>query len=143
MNGSTHTGEMPLWECVQLLRGATIGHVVVIADGFPVAFPISYRLLDDGNGSTSIVMRTKPGNTIARSAGNAGFELDGIDERGGHWSVIVRGRLSLVVDATGLPDPQPGLLEGRFEWMLLAASSITGRRFPPRAGGTGAVWERG
>ena len=62
--------EMPTWECVQLLEGRAIGRICFVDTGFPLAFPVSFRLVHDGE-DIVIVFRTGMGSSLARAGGAA------------------------------------------------------------------------
>ena len=132
--------ELSLAECLRYLAGTRIGRIAVIADGYPVVFPVNYKLVERSTGGPIVVLRTRPGSTISRSGEATGFQVDGIDtsaEAG--WTVLVRGELHHVaIDelAEFLPwaDPRPWAA-GRDEWIVIAPVTITGRRIV--AGDTG------
>jgi uncharacterized protein len=123
--------ELPHEECLQLLREHTVGRIAVVVDGFPVVFPVNYRLVET-SGLTWIVLRTRTGNVIEVAPMKAAFEIDGIDpiHRQG-WSVLARGTLHHVdPDAANFRqrfDPQPWLA-GRDTWLVLQPFAITGRQ---------------
>jgi hypothetical protein len=126
--------EMPAWECLQLLGDIGIGRVCVNDAGYPLAFPMNYRVTGEYP-ATQIVLRTSPDTTIGRYRGRASVEIDDIDLGNGRaWSVIVRGDLQPI---HGLPpyadvasiDPRPIITTGRSRWMSLTVAAISGRRF--------------
>lgn len=83
-------------ECRRLLEMTTIGRIVLSLDALPCAFPVYYRLHDNG-----IVFRTGPGTKLTRALDDriVGFEIDSVDlARGSGWSVLVIGSASLVHD---------------------------------------------
>ena len=118
--------------CIDLLRMHSIGRISVIVDGFPIVLPVNYRLVEELNGPW-ILIRTRSGNVIDQAGVNAGFEIDMIDPS--HcvgWSVLVRGQLSHVDDATVERireqfDPLPWLT-GRDSWLIIKPLEVTGRR---------------
>jgi nitroimidazol reductase NimA-like FMN-containing flavoprotein (pyridoxamine 5'-phosphate oxidase superfamily) len=118
--------------CIDLLRMHSIGRISVIADGFPIVLPVNYRLVEGRNGPR-ILIRTRPGNVIDQAPVNAGFEIDSIDpSHSVGWSVLVRGELSHVDDATAERireqfDPLPWLT-GRDSWLVIKPVEVTGRR---------------
>ncbi|MEO5840392.1 MAG: pyridoxamine 5'-phosphate oxidase family protein [Acidimicrobiales bacterium] len=118
--------------CMDLLRMHSIGRISVIADGFPVVLPVNYRFVESLTGPL-ILIRTRPGNVIDQAGLNSAFEIDSIDPS--HctgWSVLVRGLLSHVDDATVERikeqfDPSPWIT-GRDSWLIIKPVQVTGRR---------------
>ena len=121
--------EAPQWESVAWLESETVGRLCVIDFGYPLAFPINYRLLHNG-GEYQVLFRSVPHSVIGRYEGPASLEVDRIDgSRLNAWSVIVRGELRGAIGRADLPDTSPLLTEGRTRWKMLNVSSISGRRF--------------
>ncbi|MGD9998227.1 MAG: pyridoxamine 5'-phosphate oxidase family protein [Ilumatobacteraceae bacterium] len=123
--------ELPEWESWQLVEREPIGRLCVIDHGYPLAFPVNYRVVHDG-GRHRIVFRTNPRSALARYEGPSSIEVDHIDPDGSAgasaWSVIVRGSLRRVAGPHEFPDTFP-LVEGKFQWIVLEVSAISGRRF--------------
>lgn len=135
--------EVPERESIELLQHETVGRLCVIDYGYPLAFPVNYRLMETG-GSLRIVVRTTPRAAIARYEGPASFEVDHIDpDRLNAWSVIVRGELKRSVGLEEFPNTYPLLTEGRFQWIVLDVTAISGRRFTSAHDDAGfyADWE--
>jgi nitroimidazol reductase NimA-like FMN-containing flavoprotein (pyridoxamine 5'-phosphate oxidase superfamily) len=141
--GATRS-ELPLWEAFELLDSKTFGRLGVIDGGYPMVFPMNYRIVhgdtvhddtvhDDtvhGSGRTTIVFRAAPHTAVARYEGLATLEVDEIDPDGRNaWSVIVRGTLRRVLGACDLPDTFPLLTQGRHQWLTLDVTAVSGRRF--------------
>lgn len=129
--------DMPMWESLHEIAAANFGRLCIIADGYPLAFPMSFRVVGE-HPHLQIVVRTSPDNAIGRYHGPASLEVDDIDgDAGRAWSVIVRGDLRPMyglpaeLDPTAI-DPRPLVKTGRSRWMTLAVSSISGRRFVSR-----------
>ena len=121
--------EAPQWESVGWLESDTVGRLCVIEFGYPLAFPINYRLQRDGDNFRP-VFRAARHSVVGRYEGPASLEVDHIDEsRLNAWSVIVRGELHTRVGEDDLPDTSPLLTEGRQQWKVLDVHSISGRRF--------------
>jgi hypothetical protein len=130
-------------ECLDLLRSEPVGRICVLEHGFPIAFPVNYKLVDD-DGEIRIVVRTAPDTTIGRYRGNVSLEVDRIAlDAGRAWSVIVRGQLRRLLGAPGSVDPEPLLKTGRSCWMTLDVEAISGRRFVVRrdAGEFAVEWQ--
>jgi nitroimidazol reductase NimA-like FMN-containing flavoprotein (pyridoxamine 5'-phosphate oxidase superfamily) len=126
--GATRS-ELPLWEAVELLGSKTFGRLGVIDGGYPLVFPMNYRMVHD-DGHTTIVFRAAPHTAVARYEGPATLEVDEIDADGRNaWSVIVRGTLRRVLGSHELPDTFPLLTQGRHQWLTLDVTAVSGRRF--------------
>lgn len=126
--------EIPEQDCIALLNFEQIGRIAVIQDGFPLIFPVNYKLLANHSEEPVIVIRTRPGNVIATAGEQVAFEVDGVDHAvHGGWCVLVRG-LMRHVDPVGPPrarkliDPEPWAPAGRDEWLVLTPATISGRR---------------
>jgi hypothetical protein len=127
--------ELPLGECLELLRGEAVGRIAFTIDDFPVVFPVNYRLVET-SAPTWIAFRTRPGSVIDQAPLAVAFEIDGIDESNHQgWSVLVRGTLEHVdPDAAGFRerfDPEPWFEDKRDSWLAVAPFTITGRRLHP------------
>lgn len=125
--------------CWRLLARPTVGRVAFIDDGEASVLPVNYRLAGD-----SIIFRTATDATLRSLAHDApvAFEVDAADstsETG--WSVVVRGRLSEVVD-TGERDRlvemalHPWASGPRDHWMRISPSRVTGRAISHRRSNT-------
>jgi len=133
--------EVPEWESVELLESETVGRMCIVVSDYPIAFPISYRLVRDDT-KVRIVFRAAPHAALAQYDGPASMEVDRVDpDHLNSWSVIVRGTLHKVFGNHELPDTFP-LLEGRYQWMVLEVSAVSGRRFvsAPAFDGRGVDW---
>jgi nitroimidazol reductase NimA-like FMN-containing flavoprotein (pyridoxamine 5'-phosphate oxidase superfamily) len=126
MNTTTRV-ELPEWESLELLGVTPVGRLCIIDHGYPLAFPLNYRLLHD---PTRIVFRTNPDSALARYEGPASLEVDHIDLlTPSAWSIIVRGTLRRVVEHNELTETHPLVTTGRFHWKVLETTAISGRRF--------------
>jgi uncharacterized protein len=135
--------ELSRHECVDLLHRHGIGRLCIIDHGCPVAFPISFRV-DGAHDDLRVVVRTAPGTLLGDYEGLASLEVDQIELGAGWaWSVIVRGRVSTVVGAHALPDPEPFVSSGRHRWLVLEPAAISGRRFTltPASDGFSVEWQ--
>ncbi len=125
---STSQFEVPEWESIELLESETVGRLCVLVGDYPMAFPINYRLVR-GDGPIRIAYRAAPHAAVAQYNGPASMEVDRIDaEHLSAWSIIVRGTLHKIFGEHDLPDTFP-LLDGRYQWMALEVTVISGRRF--------------
>ncbi len=133
--------EVARWESIDLMSQETVGRLCVLSNGYPLAFPINYRIVQDGM-DIRVVFRAAPHAAVAQYQGPASMEVDQIDAS--HecaWSVIVRGNLHRVFGQDELPDTYP-LLEGRHQWMVLEVTAVSGRRFvsTPSFDGQSVEW---
>ena len=124
--------QMGLDECLELLRGASVGRVAVVIDDFPVVVPVNYTFVE-ASGRQWFALRTQAGSAIDRAAIPVALEIDGIDSEGHEgWSVLVRGTLHHVdpdaADFRERFDPEPWLEIGRDAWLVVEPFAITGRR---------------
>lgn len=126
--------ELSEQDCIALLNFEQVGRIAVVQDGFPLIFPVNYKVAANHSEEPVVVIRTRPGNVISTAGEQVAFEVDGIDHAvHGGWCVLVRGLLRRV-DPVGSPravqaiDPEPWAPEGRDEWLVLTPVSITGRR---------------
>ena len=128
MPSTTHH-HVPTHECWALLDAESVGRLCIIDHGYPLAFPVNYRVVHDTAGER-IVFRTSPDASLARYEGPSSLEVDSITpDRHDAWSVIVHGRLRRSHGEADLPDTHPLITERRHQWLILEVSSISGRRF--------------
>lgn len=140
--GGATPHEMPSWDCLDLLGGHHFGRICVVDGGYPLAFPITYRLMRR-DAAVEIVIRTASHTAMARHDGHASLEIDEVDEvHGRAWSVIARGTLQRVVGSHQLlEDPRPFVDEGRHTWLVLHVEAMSGRRFARTEQDTGYAVE--
>jgi nitroimidazol reductase NimA-like FMN-containing flavoprotein (pyridoxamine 5'-phosphate oxidase superfamily) len=124
--------ELPLDDCLRLLRQGSVGRVAVDTEGGPVVLPVNYRLVES-SGPTWVALRTRPDNVLDQTPIRAAFEIDEIDPLHHEgWSVLVRGTLQPVdPDAAGFRerfDPEPWVATERDAWLIIEPFAITGRR---------------
>ena len=124
--------ELTKSQCAVLLGSETIGRLCVVEAGYPVAFPVSYRLLVDALGAMHIIFHTRPESTLDAVGTPVGFQIDGIDKfRRTGWSVLCRGELGDVRSETAPAwlkswDPHPWV-GARDAWLYLTVERVTGR----------------
>lgn len=120
--------------CWELLDDEPIGRIVFVADGQPMALPVTFAV-EDGDivfstaeGSKLDVAQRKPGAKVA-------FEVDDYDrETRRGWSVLVKGTLHPVLehgeagqlDREG-PEAWADAVD-RPQWLRIEAEAISGRR---------------
>ena len=126
--------DLPRVECLRLLAANRFGRLAVATgDGAPLIRPVNY-MFDDR--SQSVVFRTTDGSKLhgVLEAGEAAFEIDGVDEgsRTG-WSVVIRGVADEVsnpaeirrLDSLGVTPWAPG---SRRRWVRIRTRTVTGKR---------------
>jgi nitroimidazol reductase NimA-like FMN-containing flavoprotein (pyridoxamine 5'-phosphate oxidase superfamily) len=132
-----HPAEVPVRECLELVRHQQFGRVCVLDRATPLAFPVAYRVQGDEH-TLRLVLRTSPVSLIGRYEGPASIEVDEIDAAAGTaWSVILRGRLRRAPDGADLPLTEPWNPSSRHQWMVLEVDQTTGRRFVSSSGTDG------
>ena len=128
--------QIPAEECYELLGTQEIGRLGVVAEHYPLIFPVNYAL--DG---TTLIVRTHSG-TILRAAehANVTFEIDEIDRRARRgWSVLVRGQAEEVgeshraelVARTHEAGVEPWAPGEKGHWLRIIPHEISGRRIVP------------
>ncbi|MET0911546.1 MAG: pyridoxamine 5'-phosphate oxidase family protein [Ilumatobacteraceae bacterium] len=126
--GATHH-HLPRHECLALLESDSVGRLCIIDHGYPLAFPVNYRVVHDAAGER-IVFRTSPDASLARYEGPSSLEVDSISpDRREAWSVMVHGGLRRPHGEADLPDTHPLIGERRDQWLVLDVAAISGRRF--------------
>jgi len=143
-------------ECVYALGTHDLGRLCRVVDGFPLAFPVNYRMVVEpvadppteavrnhdiqnhknhrlGQPQLVIVFRVRHGGVLDHPGEPVGFEVDGIDpvsQTG--WSVLARGTLH-EGQSPNAPtwlhswDPHPWT-EERDTWLYLAVDVLSGRQ---------------
>lgn len=144
-NGATAT-DLTREECLQLLSTHAVGRLCVVEQGYPVAFPVNYRLVFESEKEPVVVLRVRDGGVLDVPGSLVAFQLDEtnpLEETG--WSVLARGILrdGLVEGAPPWlhywnPRPWAG---PRSQWLYFTIERISGRRLhidhadaPPSAG---------
>ena len=117
-------------ECYELLATATVGRIVFVWDGWPVALPVNYVL--DGD---DVVFRTGLGTKLLAAGGRprVAFEVDAVDGRyESGWSVLLHGTAAEVTDQEGRRRAGGSVrawARGPKEhWVRVRALQVTGRR---------------
>ncbi|GAA1952465.1 pyridoxamine 5'-phosphate oxidase family protein [Microbacterium deminutum] len=125
-------------ECWRLIEARSFGRLAVEGlDGLPDVFPLNYTVHDG-----SIYVKTGPGSKLMAIAVHpvAALEIDGEDD-GFHWSVVLRGaarRLAMdkEIRESGVRDVLSSSPTGKYHYICLTPSSISGRRFASSASAT-------
>ncbi|MFZ2530189.1 MAG: pyridoxamine 5'-phosphate oxidase family protein [Rhodococcus sp. (in: high G+C Gram-positive bacteria)] len=117
-------------ECWELLRTTAVGRLVVIADGRPDVFPVNYVV-----GDRKVFFRSGEGSKLSELAVHAdvAFEADLVGDATA-WSVVIHGRARILthfneIRAVEEHGPIPWVASPKFNFVEIAASEITGRRF--------------
>lgn len=126
------TVELSPSEAEALLRSGVTGRVAVSTPQGPHILPVNYSVVDD-----SVVFRTSPYSLIGTHAHGTtvAFETDVLDhERQRGWSVLVRGRASVVTDPGQLEHirrvwpPRPWAAGTRTLHIAVRLDEVTGRQ---------------
>lgn len=129
---SSEVTELSTSDCELLLASLNIGRVAVVDNGYPLVFPINYKMALFG-GKSVIAIRTRPDNVIDHPGRAVCFEIDGIDaSHDGGWSVLVRG---VLVESSPDPDhdTHPIDSEDRDAWRIIVPTHVSGRRVTNRS----------
>ena len=117
-------------ESWHLLAGARIGRLAVSIDGGVDIFPINYVVAD-----RVIFFRTAPGSKLMDLTKHpvVALETDGTHKRR-RWSVVVKGTAIRLgsdeeIEASGVLSLHSLVPTEKWNYVRIAASSITGRRF--------------
>lgn len=119
-------------EAEALLRSGVTGRVAVSTPKGPHILPVNYSVVDD-----AVVIRTSPYSLLGTHAPGAtvAFETDVIDhERQRGWSVLVRGRASVISDERALEQvaqvwpPRPWAAGQRTLYLAIRLDEISGRQ---------------
>ncbi len=124
---SSEAIELSADECELLLASFDVGRIAVVDHGYPLVFPINYRMAMF-EGRLVVAIRTRPDNVIDHPGRPVCFEIDGIDaSRDGGWSVLVRG---VLVETPPDPDNDPNPIdsENRDAWRIIVPTQVSGRR---------------
>jgi hypothetical protein len=117
-------------DCRTLLESTDVGRICVVHEGYPMAFPVNYRLVEF-DGEPVVAIRTRTGNSIDHVGERVSLEIDGVNPgRDSGWSVIVRGRLA-PVSAGADVDSYPMITAQRDAWRVIVPAKITGRGVQP------------
>ncbi len=123
---------LSLSECLALLRSRPLGRIAYLEAGGPTVVPVNH--LVDGS---SVVLRSLGGGKLDKAVVGAdvAFQLDDHDPaRGTGWSVLVRGRATLVEDQEEIDRFRASLdswaveEEADVSWIRIVPEEISGRR---------------
>jgi len=124
----SHTTELPLAECYELLASRSVGRVAFVVEGAPRVVPVNHVV--DGE---DIVFRTSPHTELGRSMahGPVAFEVDDFDDFSqSGWSVLVQGSAQYE-DPDAVPTeerPHPWAEGARGLIVRIRPRQVTGRR---------------
>lgn len=132
---------LPASTCWEYLQRAELGRLAVIhADGAPDIFPVNH-LAHEG----SLFIRTARDAKLLHIAQHplVAYEVDGMTDDE-YWSVVVRGSAERVTRDDEIRDSGARRLESwspttKFFVIKIVANTVTGRRFPTRAGTSGPL----
>jgi nitroimidazol reductase NimA-like FMN-containing flavoprotein (pyridoxamine 5'-phosphate oxidase superfamily) len=100
--------EIPVSECLELLRSHRVGRLAVATPAGPAIFPVNYAV-----GGDRVVFRTDQGTKLDSSAlRRVAFEIDAFDaDAHTGWSVVVEGVGTEISDAIDTESVQLQALE--------------------------------
>lgn len=125
--------------CWQLLQDEPIGRIVFVAEGQPVALPVTFAVRD-GDIVFSTAEGSKLHTALRKPGAKVAFEVDRYDrETRRGWSVLAKGTLHPVLEKTRSgrldregPEAWADAIE-RPQWLRVAVDDISGRRILHRA----------
>jgi len=138
IDGRTWMEHLSVARCWELLASQPVGRIGVLYDSAPEIYPVNHTVVDQ-----TIVFRTDVGSKLSaldRSPAVC-YEVDAIDpDRTTGWSVLVKGRASVVkdpaerryLDSQGL---RHWSLGHKAHWIRIVPAEVTGRQIWSRAGG--------
>ncbi|MBF4767143.1 pyridoxamine 5'-phosphate oxidase family protein [Nocardioides agariphilus] len=124
--------ELRYSECQALLRAGILGRLAVVAPDGPHVVPVNYSVTND-----AVIIATTPDGLLARHGPGTrvAFEADHVDHGYEHgWSVMVRGTLAVLDDATEIARiratwaPRPWASGSRSLLLKLPLTELSGRR---------------
>jgi Pyridoxamine 5'-phosphate oxidase len=132
-NDAVTTVDLDRVACLRLLGAHAVGRLCVLENGYPVAFPVNYRLVFETDDMPVIVVRVRPGSVLDAAGTKVGLQLDGldpVDETG--WSVLARGvlrdgQIEGAPDWLKYWDPRPWA-GPRDQWMYMPVDEVSGRQ---------------
>lgn len=124
--------ELSYSECEAFLRAGVAGRVALSTPDGPQIMPVNYSVVDG-----AVILRTSPYSLLGTYGRDTtlAFEIDQFDHdnhRG--WSVVVRGRASVVQDAKEIEhirsvwEPQPWAKGVRTLFVRIRWTELTGRQ---------------
>lgn len=124
--------DLPPESCADLLEHSWLGRLGVITAGHPEIFPVNHVYERE---TGCVVFPTGAGTKLhtALSSTLVAFEVDGVDDDGAGWSVMMVGSAEEETDPgaiarfTGLRRSDWALSE-RSHWLRIRPGKVTGRR---------------
>jgi nitroimidazol reductase NimA-like FMN-containing flavoprotein (pyridoxamine 5'-phosphate oxidase superfamily) len=131
---STQRGELKRDACLQLLRSAPIGRVIVVTDQRSIVLPVNHVM--DGENVVFQVTRTLRTSILGEDL--LTFQADGTSSNAIDWSVTVQGAFD-VIDGLPTLQPPPGFepsahafgAEIPTVWVRIRPDVVTGRVIEP------------
>lgn len=124
-------------ECWDLLATRHVARLAIVTPSGPDIFPIDYLPAE-----RRLAFRTAPGEKLARLAEDprVALEVDGRDEAG-LWSVVVRGTARRLaaddeIEAIGVLGLETSVPGGKWNFVVVTPSRVSGRRFADAGGPT-------
>ncbi|UXA08347.1 pyridoxamine 5'-phosphate oxidase family protein [Mycobacterium sp. SMC-2] len=121
---------LPVNECWDLLRGATLGRLVTSVGGQPEIFPVNYVVQQ-----RTVLFRTAEGTKLVSTAINNKvlFEVDDHNVAEG-WSVIIKGtarslRSNEEIEEAERAQVLPWVPSEKSHFVRIVPEVVTGRRF--------------
>lgn len=129
-----HLQELTEQECFDLLTTVAVGRLGVELEGMPAIVPVNFVVVDD-----RVIVRSGPGAKFAAAVEQpvVAFQADDYDADGGQgWSVLIRGKASVIMEPDELLEARKRKLEAwafpageAFHYLQIEARWVSGRRF--------------
>jgi uncharacterized protein len=132
--------ELSAEECAELLAISWMGRLGVMVDDHPEIFPVNHAF-DPSTGTIAFPSRAATKLYSALTSRWVAFEVDGVEEDGSGWSVLVVGSAEELVDRheidkmVRLRKAQWALSE-QSHWLRIRPFKVTGRRIAEKLEGS-------
>ncbi len=122
-------------QCWRYLASQAVGRLAVGAERIEI-FPVNYRL-----GVRRVYFISGAGTKVdlLSNDGRVAFEVDGGDDAGTIWSVVIHGRVRSLesereIDSSGLRQLRTWYPSEKTQFLVISPDEVSGRRFHRPAG---------
>jgi nitroimidazol reductase NimA-like FMN-containing flavoprotein (pyridoxamine 5'-phosphate oxidase superfamily) len=132
MTERTWLEELHPGECAVLLEASWLGRIGVVVDGHPEIFPVNHAYEPETGG---VVFPTNARTKLHAALEHplVAFEVDGVDELGSGWSVLLIGPAEEITDPREIQRADARrkvrwAVSDRSHWIRVRRARLTGRR---------------